>query len=212
MFNILSTIPLLFLIIESTNAVIVSIDAKSKECFFEYSTNGSKMNFVFEVIEGGFNDIDVDVFYGKENFNIYHAERQERGWYLINVERSGIYHYCFDNKMSTVTPKVVKFDFSILPAAGEENEKEVKEEGIEYEKKREQQILKSALDHLGQRLSSVKLAQEYINVAAQQHFKINTNTNEHVSFSVVFQSLVAVIITVLQVHFMTKFLEVRRWA
>ncbi|XP_039281694.1 transmembrane emp24 domain-containing protein 2-like [Nilaparvata lugens] len=212
MLKFLTAVFLLFSTIKCTYAVIVTVDAQSKECFFEYTTNGSKINFVFEVMEGGFNDIDVDVFYGRGNINIYHAERQERGWYLINAEKSGYYHYCFDNKMSTVTPKIVKFDFSILPPASEKNSKDIEEEGIEYEKKREKHILQLGLNDLEQRLSSVKLAQEYINVAANQHFRINTNTNEYVSFWVVFQSLVAVILTVSQVHFLTKFLEVRRWA
>lgn len=39
----------------------VLVDAHSEECFFERLTSGTKLLLTFEVIEGGFLDIDVKV-------------------------------------------------------------------------------------------------------------------------------------------------------
>lgn len=39
----------------------VSIDAHAEECFFERVNSGTKMGLMFEVAEGGFLDIDVEV-------------------------------------------------------------------------------------------------------------------------------------------------------
>lgn len=39
----------------------VVVDAHSDECFFEKLTSGTKLLLTYEVIEGGFLDIDVKV-------------------------------------------------------------------------------------------------------------------------------------------------------
>lgn len=39
----------------------IAIDAHAEECFFERVTTGTKMGLMFEVVEGGFLDIDVKI-------------------------------------------------------------------------------------------------------------------------------------------------------
>ena len=39
----------------------VNVDAHNVECFFDKVTTGMKMSLTFEVVEGGFLDIDVEV-------------------------------------------------------------------------------------------------------------------------------------------------------
>lgn len=40
----------------------VSVDAHAEECFFDRVSSGMKMSLTFEVVEGGFLDIDVKVW------------------------------------------------------------------------------------------------------------------------------------------------------
>lgn len=42
----------------------VSVDAHAEECFFDRVSSGMKMSLTFEVVEGGFLDIDVKVCHG----------------------------------------------------------------------------------------------------------------------------------------------------
>lgn len=42
-------------------AYFLVIDAHAEECFFERVTSGTKMGLTFEVVEGGFLDIDVTI-------------------------------------------------------------------------------------------------------------------------------------------------------
>lgn len=42
-------------------AYYILVDAHTDECFFEKMTSGTKLLLTFEVIEGGFLDIDVKV-------------------------------------------------------------------------------------------------------------------------------------------------------
>ena len=39
----------------------VNVDAHAEECFFDRVSTGMKMGLTFEVVEGGFLDIDVKV-------------------------------------------------------------------------------------------------------------------------------------------------------
>jgi len=52
---------IILLSLKSTLGYYVIVDAHSDECFFEKLTSGTKLLLTFEVIEGGFLDIDVTV-------------------------------------------------------------------------------------------------------------------------------------------------------
>lgn len=66
----------------------------------------------FEVIEGGFLDIDVKVS-GPEGEEIITRERESNGKITFAASKTGAYTYCFSNKMSTMTPKGVMFSVDI---------------------------------------------------------------------------------------------------
>ncbi len=65
--SILSLSLILLLSLKSTVGYYVIVDAHSDECFFEKLTSGTKLLLTYEVIEGGFLDIDVKV---KVSFSI----------------------------------------------------------------------------------------------------------------------------------------------
>lgn len=45
----------------AVHGYFVSVDAHAEECFFDRVSSGMKMGLTFEVVEGGFLDIDVKV-------------------------------------------------------------------------------------------------------------------------------------------------------
>ena len=45
----------------AAHGYFVSVDAHAEECFFDRVSSGMKMGLTFEVVEGGFLDIDVKV-------------------------------------------------------------------------------------------------------------------------------------------------------
>ena len=51
----------ILLSLKYTLGYYIVVDAHSDECFFEKLTSGTKLLLTFEVIEGGFLDIDVKV-------------------------------------------------------------------------------------------------------------------------------------------------------
>lgn len=87
----------------------------NKKYFSNKVTLYNKTFFVgltFEIAEGGFLDIDVRIT-GPNGVNIYQGERETSGKYSFAAHTSGVYTYCFSNKMSTMTPKVVMFNMAI---------------------------------------------------------------------------------------------------
>ncbi|XP_037794797.1 transmembrane emp24 domain-containing protein 2-like isoform X1 [Penaeus monodon] len=96
----------------ATEAYFVTIDAHAEECFFEKVTTGTKLGLAFEVAEGGFLDIDIKI-YRPDGNSIHKGERESNGRYTFSAEMDGVYTYCFSNKMSTMTPKIVMFSMDV---------------------------------------------------------------------------------------------------
>ena len=61
----------LCVLVSSVQSYIMHIDAHAEECFFDKVTSGTKMSLMFEVAEGGFLDIDVQV----ESTHVYMKSR-----------------------------------------------------------------------------------------------------------------------------------------
>jgi len=176
------------------------IDAHAEECFFDKVTTGTKMGLTFEVIEGGFLDIDVKIT-GPDGKMIHQEDRSSSGKFTFAAHMDGNYLYCFGNKMSTMTPKVVMFSMDI--------ETPKKHDGLEptdaSHNKLEEQI-----QQLSQGLTAVKHEQEYMSVRDRIHRSINESTNSRVVLWAFFEAMVLVCMTLGQVYYLKRFFEVRR--
>ncbi|XP_058834195.1 transmembrane emp24 domain-containing protein 2 [Topomyia yanbarensis] len=183
-------------------AYFITVDAHSEECFFDRAESGTKLGLMFETVEGGFLDIEVRIT-GPDQKVIYQGEKESSGKYTFSAYETGIYHYCFSNKMSTLTPKVVMFSMEIGEAPkgtiGAVNEGEVGHTKLE-----------DMIKELSGTLTSIKHEQDYMHVRDRIHRTINESTNSRVVMWSVFEALVLVVMTVGQVYYLKRFFEVKR--
>ncbi len=105
----------MLMLIKTSEQFFITIDAHSEECYFDRAIAGTKLGLMFEVVEGGFLDIDVKIT-GPDNKVIYQGDRETNGKYHFSTHMDGVYRYCFSNKMSTMTPKIVMFSMDVAEA------------------------------------------------------------------------------------------------
>lgn len=132
MYKLIVIFVLLGCFVNKNVAYFITVDAHEEHCFFDKVEAGTKMGIfkliskqmkisfyhlkisglTFEIADGGFLDIDVRIT-GPNGANIYQGERETSGKYSFAAHTSGVYTYCFSNKMSTRTPKIVMFNMAI---------------------------------------------------------------------------------------------------
>jgi len=181
----------------------VTVDAHSEECFHERVDIKSKMSLIFEVAQGGFLDIDVTIF-GPDGKIIYQAQRESNGRNTFSADAPGVYKYCFGNKMSTMTPKVVMFSMDVYNSSSDMEKVKPEDEDASHNK------LKEMVEKLARGLTNVKHEQEYMEVRERVHRQINENTNSRVVLWAFFEAAVLVTMTIGQIYYLKRFFEVRR--
>ncbi|VDN11207.1 unnamed protein product [Dibothriocephalus latus] len=177
----------------------VTVDANGEECYFDRLKAGAKFVLHFEVSEGGFYDIDVKIS-GPDNNVLYSVTKESSGRYAMTASKDGIYTYCFSNKMSTMTPKVVLFALEV------EDKQLEKEAGASEE----QNKLVDMVNELASSVMSAKHEMEYLEVRETLHRAINENTNSRVVLWAAFEALIIVGMSLGQVYYLKRFFEVRR--
>ena len=123
----------------------------------------------------------------------------------------GDYQYCFGNKMSSMTPKVVMFSMDVEEKAKHENKDGIG--GAHHDLSsgsNDHNKLEEMVKDLTSGLSSVKHEQEYMTVRDRIHRQINDSTNSRVLLWACFEALLLVAITLGQVFYLKRFFEVRR--
>ncbi|KAF8566985.1 hypothetical protein P879_07548 [Paragonimus westermani] len=177
----------------------VDIDANAEECFYERVTKGQAVILHFEVAEGGFLDIDAHI-YAPDGSTIYSEIKKANGRPKFIANKDGDYKYCFGNKMSSLTPKVVLFDMEI-----EEDHLKSDEKDDEAHKK-----LVTMINELSHSVESVKLEMDYVALRTNIHWNINQNTNFRVVVWAAFEALLIITMSIGQVFYLKRFFEVRR--
>lgn len=162
----------------------------------------SPTGVTFETLDGGFLDIDF-LLKNPDNTILYQGDRESNGKYAFNAHTTGLYTYCFSNKMSTITPKVVMFTIDV----GEAPKGEL---GAANENEANHTRLEDMIRELAGTLTGVKHEQEYMAVRDKMHRTINDATNSRVLLWSVFEALILVAMSVGQVFYLKRFFEVRR--
>uniref|UniRef100_A0A1B6L644 GOLD domain-containing protein n=1 Tax=Graphocephala atropunctata TaxID=36148 RepID=A0A1B6L644_9HEMI len=187
---------LLLLLAESSIAWTTKVDSYTDECFYEWAEEDTMVGLTFQVVEGGFLDIDITV-HGPDGREIHAGSRESSGKFTFSAYQAGKYKFCFSNKMSTVTPKKVMFDMVIRPP----------DERAEAEKSNRLQEMVKELDTA---LNGVRVEQDYVLVRDNMNRHTNEHTNTVLVRWAVFEVLMVTAGIAYQVWHIKRFFEIRR--
>jgi hypothetical protein len=94
-------------------AFTLFVEPLSDACVYEPASKNDKIVTNFEVVLGGFLDVDIVVKEINSDRVIYRDDRQKEGEFIFFAPMDGVYEFCFGNSMSTVSGKTVSFDIMV---------------------------------------------------------------------------------------------------
>ncbi|XP_030375533.1 transmembrane emp24 domain-containing protein 2 [Scaptodrosophila lebanonensis] len=182
----------------------VTVDAHETVCFFDMAHVNDKLSISFEVMEGGFLDIAVRITGPNEDV-LYQANKETTGIYTFTAIQNGSHTLCFDNRRSTLTPKIVMFQLKVIRALSYYIDPSLRHDDV-----MEQVMVQEMVNILSGKMLAVKQEQEYMHVRYTGHQGVSENTHFRVVAWSMLGPTMLLLMTVVEVYYLKRFFEVRR--
>lgn len=200
---------LLFLVLHvQGNSYMVHIDASDEVCFHEDLTSGLMLGLHYQVVDGGFLDIDVEVR-DENNMMYFRRIRSTEDKAVMTIPEAKRVFVCFGNKFSTMTTKDVQFTLEVTSDEEDEEERE------------ELKIIDDTITEGADRLADMILEAKHVLFGIKEentymynrintHYKVNQDTLNKVSYWAMFQFFAVFCISIGQVVYYKRLFEVKR--
>ncbi|GBG29466.1 Transmembrane emp24 domain-containing protein [Hondaea fermentalgiana] len=152
----------------------------------------------YQVIDGGYLDIDLAVIYSRTQKKIVEHFRQEEGNFEFDAAEAGRYKVCFGNKLSTSAAKKVQFSIH----AGRVDEL--------LENEATEGLADKLVLSLGRRVSDLKEQEEYLRRRSERHQRTTESTSSRVLLSSLCEAFILVAVNLWQIYYLRRFFEVKR--
>lgn len=183
---------------------MTTVDAHETVCFYDHAHEGDKITISFEVMEGGFKDVSL-IFSGPNNNLLHQADMETKGSYTFAASIHGRYTMCFDNERSTLTPKVLMFNFNVI-----RDIHYYRELGTSQGDVIEQADLQESINSLSSQMLAIKHELEYMRVRYIGHDEINHSVHFRVVAWMIFGPSMLLAMTLTEVYYLKRFFEVKR--
>ncbi|KYQ90413.1 emp24/gp25L/p24 family protein [Tieghemostelium lacteum] len=184
---------------ENVQSFSFKVSAKVEECIYEEIGMDVSFTAMFQVTQGGFNDIDVTIL-SPDKRVIYQGQRETEGTKTLRSSQAGLYSFCFSNKMSSLTDKMVSF----LVSVGESSPLR------EVAKKGDISPIERSIMILSDGVNAVKNEQTYFKLREIEHRNTAESTNSRVLWWSIFEAFVLVTMSIWQIYYLRRFFEVKR--
>ncbi|ETL32850.1 hypothetical protein F441_14988 [Phytophthora nicotianae CJ01A1] len=184
-------------------AMHVTIPSGASECFSveaESFKHGISLNY--EVLRGVADELETELTDGKDQ--VVYARKGTSGRYMSPIGEGGMHSVCFKNERSPVGDVAIGFSFhaddpshEVLSNADATKIKQVQElEDIVYE--------------LSVNLDTVKDTQAFMKAITNHHNQLITSTHNRVMWWTLVEMIVLTAVSMAQISFLRRTLEVRR--
>lgn len=195
-----------------SQAYVITVDAGiDNECFHERVPIGTKLGFSFEVVEGGFFDIDVEIK-DPNNMLLHQEERSSSGKFTIEATMEGAYQFCFNNKRSSFAPKVIIFDIDKSDASTKKDLSQDSTPSADGKEDSEVNKLVTMINQLMMSTISARHDVRYLTARDRVHRRLSEKTNKTIMYWSGLEFLLLMTVTVGQVIYVKRFFEIRRKA
>lgn len=183
----------------AASAFSFNVDATTEECFYEDVQVGQTIGIMFQVTQGGFLDIDIQLK-APDNRIVYNAEKQTEGKYSFVAHVDGEYSFCFSNRMSTLTPKVVSFVVTL----GDEPSQPKGPRPADLNP------LESVVQILSEGVRAMYGDQEYMKMREKVHRNTNESTNSRVIWWSFFEVASLAALSLWEIYYVKRLFEIKR--
>jgi hypothetical protein len=186
------------------------IPAGGEQCFYEPVDQGKPVSVIFQVISGGFNDVNV-VIRSQDGTEIYRGEKETDGRLTFTAHSGGTYSFCYGNQMSTVTSKTVEFELTTT-LGYEEMERDFAPINIPEDIAKKEHIvpLQNSVHELATAIQTISTEQRYLKMREQAHRNTNESTNSRVLWWGVAEIAMLILAGVWQVFYLRRIFEQKR--
>eukprot|EP01116_Phalansterium_solitarium_P021867 TRINITY_DN6997_c0_g2_i1.p2 TRINITY_DN6997_c0_g2~~TRINITY_DN6997_c0_g2_i1.p2 ORF type:complete len:204 (+),score=59.51 TRINITY_DN6997_c0_g2_i1:155-766(+) len=182
-----------------TSGFSFNVDATTEECFYEDVQVGQTIGIMFQVTQGGFLDIDIQLK-APDGRIVYNAEKQTEGKYSFVAHVDGEYSFCFSNRMSTLTPKVVSF----IATLGDEPQQPKGPRPADLDP------LDQAVQTLAEGIRAMEGDQEYMKMRERVHRNTNESTNSRVIWWSFFEVAALTALSLWEIYYVKRLFEIKR--
>ncbi|ALC41191.1 CG9308 [Drosophila busckii] len=194
----------LLLLWQAAQGFIITVDAHETVCFYDRAVEHDKITITFEVMEGGFKDIGVEITAPNDD-KLFHTEAESNGRYTFSASKHGLYTLCFDNERSTLTPKVLMFQFMVLKDLGYYQDADKRTDDV-----LEQSALQEQINALSSQMMGIKHEQEYMHVRYSGHEHLSASVHFRIVSWSVFGPSLLLAMALLEIYYLKRFFEVKR--
>lgn len=196
---------ILLITLSTANAILVPLDVQSEECYLTEPMNQmDKLAISFDVVEGGFRDIDFGL-YSPDGELIYEQKGKDSDRIVYSAVKPGDYRFCFTNHWNSRTMKLIKMKVEVEPS----NKKEVDGKAPDSTDPDHSSVSK-LLRSLAHQLMGVKYESERLNWMMTEHIRLTRNTKNLMLYWSIFESVFAMIAVFWQVKYFCHLFEVVR--
>jgi len=178
----------------------VEVPANGRQCLYVRAHEvNARIRAAFSVMSGGQFDIDATLTRPDQTV-VERVERVESDEWLLNAPEIGEYELCFYNEMSTVTDKLVEFEFTVDTKTLEAKAPPVQED--ENSKKMEQYV-----NNIDQLSSQITRGLNYLKSRYIRNESTVKSTNSRVWWFTVLELLAVVAMAIFNVSIVQIFFK-----
>ncbi|KAJ5070594.1 transmembrane emp24 domain-containing protein [Anaeramoeba ignava] len=196
----LSIILLIFVVIllQQTNCITFIVPASQIQCFYEDIGVATKVSLDYQVISGGQSDINFQVLLPHGSI-FYQEEKQKESKFTFSTNEAGLYSFCFDNTMSSVSIKKINFNLQLPYGIDNTDFVEDKVTGLE-----------KGVVELNERIQRIRSEQRYYKTREMIHRNTTESTNSRVLWFSFLELTLLATMTAIQILYIRKMFETKR--